>query len=188
MFGSNFCTGVCRKYLSQKVPQFNGGFTFIGLLLIIAIMSVALLGVSEVWNIARKREKEQELLFVGHEFRKAIKLYCIRGPRGSQIQTYPMRLEDMLKDPRFPNTRRYLRKIYTDPLTGNNDWGLLKNPNGSIYGVYSLAEGETVKRARFDVADISFEGGANYSDWKFTYIPTAAASGTAAASSQNKVN
>jgi type II secretory pathway pseudopilin PulG len=139
--------------------------------MIIAVMSLGLLVVSEVWNIARQREKEQELLFVGHQFREAIKMYCTRGPRGSQIQIYPMYLEDMLKDPRYPNTRRYLRKIYTDPMTGSNDWGLLKNPNGSIYGVYSLSEGTTMKHENFDLPDASFVGKSNYADWKFTYIP-----------------
>ncbi len=188
MKGADLCMNKCSKHLCRKSPQFTGGYTFIGLLMIIAIMSIALLAVSEVWNIARKREKEQELLFIGHEFRKAIKLYCTRGPRGSQIQIYPMNLEDMLKDPRYPNTRRYLRKIYTDPLTGTNDWGLLKNPNGSIYGVYSLSDGETVKRDNFDLADVSFQGKSNYSDWQFTYIPTVAASGAAAASSPITTN
>jgi hypothetical protein len=89
----------------------------------------------------------------------------------------------MLKDPRYPNTRRYLRKIYIDPITGANDWGLLKNPNGSIYGVYSLSEDATIKRDNFDLADDSFKGKSNYSEWKFIYTPTLAASGTSAASS-----
>ncbi len=152
------------------------GFTFLGLLMVIAIMSIGLLAVSEIWSIARKREKEQELLFVGHQFRQAIRLYCTHGPRGSQIQEYPMNLEDMLKDPRFPNMRRYLRKIYTDPITGSNEWGLMKNPNGSIYGVYSLSEDRAMKRDNFDFSDVSFKGKETYSDWKFIYTPTPAAS------------
>jgi type II secretory pathway pseudopilin PulG len=153
-----------------------GGFTFIGLLMVIAIMSIGLMAVSEVWNIARKREKEQELLFVGHEFRQAIKLYCTRGPKGAQIQEYPMYLEDLLKDPRFPNMRRYLRKVYADPITGTNQWGLMKNPNGGIYGVYSLSEDQTMKRDNFDLADVNFKGKQVYSDWKFIYSPAQAAS------------
>ncbi len=161
----------CRERLSRNSWRPMSGFTFLGVLMIIAIMSIGLLAVSEVWNIARKREKEQELLFVGHQFREAIKMYCTRGPRGSQIQIYPMYLEDMLKDPRYPNTRRYLRKIYTDPMTGTNDWGLLKNPNGSIYGVYSLSDGTTIKQDNFDLADAGFVGKSNYADWKFTYTP-----------------
>ncbi len=154
-----------------------------GLLMIIAIMNIGLLVVSEVWNISRQREKEQELLFVGHQFRQAIKMYCTGGPRGSQIQIYPMALEDMLKDPRYPSTRRYLRKIFTDPITGSNEWGLLKNPNGSIYGVYSLSENTTMKRDNFDLQDASFAGKNNYSDWKFVYVPVVASAPAAASSS-----
>lgn len=177
------CRHDCGKIYSNNIGRKSlrpmGGFTFMGLLMIVAIMSIGLLAVSEVWNIARKREKEQELLFIGHQFRQAIKLYCTRGPRGSQIQIYPMSLEDMLKDPRYPNTRRYLRKIYTDPITGTNDWGLLKNPNGSIYGVYSLSDDATIKSDNFDLQDVTFKGKSNYSDWKFTYLPTAASSSPA---------
>jgi type II secretory pathway pseudopilin PulG len=147
------------------------GFTFIGLLVIVAIMGVALLAVGEVWSFAQKREKERALLFVGDQFRQAIKLYYIHTPAASKLQPYPRSLEDLLKDPRYPSTQRYLRKIYADPLNNSHEWGLLKNPNGGIFGVYSLSTETPVKRDNFRPADNGFAGKTKYADWTFMYVP-----------------
>ncbi len=148
----------------------SGGFTLIGLLLIVVLMGIALLAVGEVWHVAQKREKEQALLFVGNQFRQAIKAYCSHAPVANKQQPYPQQLDDLLKDPRFPATQRYLRKIYMDPMTGLADWGVLRLPNGGIYGVYSLSDESPVKRSNFRPADIGFEGKDKYSEWKFTYL------------------
>ena len=53
---------------------------------------------------------------------------------------YPLSLEALLKDPRYPATQRYLRRIYADPVGGGTEWGLVKGPGGEIYGVHSLSE------------------------------------------------
>lgn len=148
-----------------------GGFTFLGLMMIIAIMGVALLAVGEVWHFAQKREKEQELLFVGDQFRKAIKSYYVHSPAANKLQPYPMNIEDLLKDPRYPSTQRYLRKIYADPISGSSEWGLLKKPNGGIFGVYSLSSGTPIKQGNFRPIDKEFEGKTNYSDWQFMHVP-----------------
>jgi type II secretory pathway pseudopilin PulG len=141
------------------------GFTYIALLFLIVIMGVVLASAGEVWHTAVQREKEQELLFVGDQFRSAIDRYARHTPPGSG--RFPMNLEDLLKDPRSPDTRRYLRKVYNDPITGSSNWGLLKGPGGEIFGVYSLSEGEPVKKRNFSFADTSFEDKMKYADWVF---------------------
>jgi hypothetical protein len=78
-----------------------------------------------------------------------------------------MHLEDLLQDPRSPGIRRYLRKIYPDPMTGSAEWGLINGPNGEIYGVHSLSEQEPLKKSNFGVADRQFEGMKKYSEWVF---------------------
>ncbi len=152
------------------------GFTFIGLLMAVAIMGVALLAVGEVWSFAQKREKEKELLFVGDQFRRAIRLYYANTPATSKLQPYPMTLEDLLKDPRYPSTQRYLRKIYLDPINNGTEWGLVKNPNGSIFGVYSLAQEAPAKTSNFAAVNSDFENKTKYSDWVFKYAPLQGAS------------
>jgi type II secretory pathway pseudopilin PulG len=136
-------------------------------MIIIAIMGVVLLTVGEVWHFAQQRAKEQELLFVGNQFRQAIKAYKVNTPAASRLQNYPMALEDLLKDPRSLSTRRYLRKIYLDPITGSAEWGLAKAPNGGILAVYSLSEKTPIKQSNFRPDESLFEGKTKYSEWVF---------------------
>lgn len=141
------------------------GFTYILLLIIIAMMGVTLAATGAIWHTAQQREKERELLFIGGEFRHAIALYSGRG--ANQAARYPASLEDLLKDPRDPMPRRYLRKIYVDPMTGTDQWGLMKGPSGEIYGVYSLSEEKPLKTANFDPDQRQFESATKYSEWVF---------------------
>lgn len=147
------------------------GFTLLGLVIIIAVMGVALLAVGEVWHYAQKREKEQELLFVGDQFRRAINSYYVHTPPANRQHPYPMNLEDLLKDPRYPSTQRYLRKIYPDPVSGSTEWGLARDPDGGIYGVYSLSEETPIKQGNFRLANKAFEGKTKYADWLFAHAP-----------------
>jgi type II secretory pathway pseudopilin PulG len=138
-----------------------GGFTYLGLLMLIAMMGLALTVVSDVWQTAQQRDKEEQLLFAGDQIRRAIGRYF--ASNGS----YPLQLEDLLKDPRFPGVRRFLRRLYRDPITGSAEWGLVKLQGDAISGVYSLSEQEPLKKAEFSMADQSFEGKMKYSEWVF---------------------
>ena len=140
------------------------GFTYLGLLFFLAIVGLALASVGVVWHTANVREKERELLFVGAQFRSAILQYHASSPGA---QRYPKQLEELLQDNRYPNVRRYLRRVYRDPLTGGTEWGLVKAPDGSILGVYSPAPGQPLKSAGFSSAEAGFEGAQSYADWKF---------------------
>ena len=50
----------------------ENGFSYIGLLIAVALLGVGLASAGELWRTAAKREREQELLFAGREFRNAI--------------------------------------------------------------------------------------------------------------------
>jgi len=84
-------------------------------------------------------------------------------------QRYPKKLEDLLKDPRVPGVKRYLRKIYIDPITGEKDWGLMRGKDGGIFGVYSKSEQQPIKVMNFKAANKRFQGMKRYSDWVFIY-------------------
>jgi hypothetical protein len=60
-------------------------------------------------------------------------------------------------------------------MTGKNEWGLVKGPDGGIGGVYSLSEDKPLKVAGFKLRDATLEGAQKYSDWKFTFTPVPAA-------------
>lgn len=145
------------------------GFSYLGLMLAIAVSSAALAAGAEVWHTALKREKERELLFVGDQFRQAIGLYYRATP--GPVKKYPHSIEDLLKDPRQPGVQRYLRRIYRDPLSGKAEWGLIASPEGGIMGVHSLLDETPLKTGNFTEADRSFEGKTQYSQWMFVYQP-----------------
>lgn len=142
------------------------GFTYIGVLLLVAMLGIAVTLVSELWHTAQKREKEQELLFVGNQFRRALAMYTTTGG------AYPKQLEDLLRDPRVPGMRRYLRKIYRDPITGGTEWGLVRSTGDIIIGIHSLSDEEPLKQKEFSLADKDFEGKKKYSEWVFSAAPS----------------
>ena len=145
------------------------GFTYLALLVIVAIMGILLTAGSQAWQQAAQREKEKELLFVGDQFRKAIGLYYQRTP--GAVKRYPMRMEELLLDPRYPAKQRYLRKIFRDPMTGESKWGMVRAPEPEVgfIGVYSLGSEVPLKTGNFRMADQAFVGKMGYAEWQFVY-------------------
>jgi type II secretory pathway pseudopilin PulG len=141
------------------------GLTYIGVLVLIALMGVAASAAGRVWQTAQRRDKEQELLFIGGQFRHALERYARNTPGHAPRE--PRRLEELLRDPRHPGVARYLRQIYRDPMTGSTEWGLLTGPEGEIYGVYSRDEREPLKKSGFRAENRQFEGKMKYSEWVF---------------------
>lgn len=146
------------------------GFTYLTALFVVAILAGGLALAGTWWEQIAQREREAELLFIGHQYRRAIGLYYDSTP--GAVKRYPQSLEDLLKDPRQPATQRYLRRLYPDPL-GGKEWGVVKGSDGGVAGVFSLSEEKPVKVAGFRVRDAAFEGAQKYADWKFMHTPAA---------------
>lgn len=155
--------------MDTRTARCEGGFTYVGLLIATALLGVALAATGEVWRTAAKREREQELLFVGNEFRNAVTSYYGATPAGKP--RYPRALEDLVEDHRFPVPRRHLRRIYADPMTGRPEWGLVDAHGGGIAGVHSLSEARPLKTGNFAPRDAKLQGAERYSDWKFVFEP-----------------
>lgn len=144
------------------------GFTYLALLVILASMGVGLAAAGTLWSEVQHRAREQELLFVGLQYRNAIRGYY-EAP-GSNA-TYPPSIEALLLDPRSPSPRRHLRRPWRDPLTQSPEWGLVMAPQGGIMGVYSLSSDTPIKRANFPAILKWSDGLGSYADWKFIYVP-----------------
>jgi type II secretory pathway pseudopilin PulG len=155
--------GDTRVLLLRRPATRQGGFTYLGVLIAVAIIGVTLATTGEVWHTAQKRERERELLFVGDQIRQAIGRYYRAGAQ------YPQTLDDLLRDPRHPGVVRYLRKRYYDPITGTTEWGLIRDSGDRIVGVHSRSEEQPIKQANFAAADRGFEGKKKYSEWTFVY-------------------
>lgn len=139
------------------------------LLFFVAMLGIGLAATAVSWTGASQREKERELLFIGIEFRDAIALYYNRSP--GVIKEFPKDLNDLIKDQRYPNIQRYLRRIYRDPMTGQAKWGTVPAPGGGIMGVYSLSSDAPIKKAGFTEQQKGFGEAGSYADWKFVYQP-----------------
>ncbi len=165
MNGREMVYGARRKARGKEA-----GFTYIGALVLVVVTGIALSSASQYWSTVMTREKEKELLFRGDQIRKAIDSYYKATPRGRQ-PSYPSRMEDLLKDPRLLESRRHLRRLYTDPMTGGK-WGIISDGRGGVKGVFSLSEKVPLKSGGFPTGYESFESAKAYTDWKFVSNPS----------------
>jgi type II secretory pathway pseudopilin PulG len=145
------------------------GFTLAGALLLIALLGAGMAAYGEIASHAAQREKEQELIFVGNQFREAIRAYYERTP--GAVKRFPQKLEELLQDKRHLIPERHLRRLYADPMSGQPQWGLVFAPEGGIMGVHSLSEASPVKTAGFAGRDSALAGAGRYCDWRFAYVP-----------------
>ena len=143
------------------------GFTYIGLLVTVAIMGLFLTLVARVWSTSEQREREKQLLWVGHAYRMAISSYFAAGHR------FPATLQDLLQDERTPVPAHHLRRLYPDPMSGKPDWTLVLTPDGQgIMGVASSTKVMPLKRRKFDFVDGAFEDSDCVCLWQFIYYPS----------------
>jgi len=145
------------------------GFTLAGALLLTAVLGAGMAAYGELASHAAQREREQELLFVGNQFREAIRAYY-EGTPGAAKQ-FPRKLEELLHDTRHPVPQRHLRRIYTDPMTGTAQWGLVEAPGGGIVGVHSQSQARPIKSDGFSARDEDLRDAARYADWRFSHRP-----------------
>ena len=145
------------------------GFTYLGLMLFIAIAGLGLGVTGTLWQKEIQREKERELLFIGEQYRQAIKSYYENTPSG--IKQFPLKLEDMLKDARFPETKRHLRKLYPNPLDPAQPWSLLRE-QGRIIGVYADSGKVPLQKVFKEEGKRGFSDAKAYRDWQFLYMVT----------------
>ena len=152
----------CKHYLK--------GYTYFGVLFVVVLIGLALSGASMIWQFQVQRQKEQQLLFIGNQYTQAIASYYHAAPGG--IKHYPKTIAELLRDPRYPNIKRHLRKPWLDPFTMKSDWVLIRTKQGGIAGIFSLARGTPIKQARFgnEVLDRLLSGKTSYQQWKFIYI------------------
>ncbi|MEW6023482.1 MAG: type II secretion system protein, partial [Pseudomonadota bacterium] len=145
----------------------EAGFTYVGLVFFVAILGLVGAATLKVDSLLRRAAAEQDLLEIGAEFSEALRSYAAATPRG--YPTAPPTLQDLLKDPRFPGTRRHLRKIFVDPITGKDEWGIVyQGDKIGVLAVYSLSRAQPLKVANFDARFLNFENKEHLSEWKFT--------------------
>lgn len=140
------------------------GFTYVALLLAVAIAGALLAATGLLWRTEGVRERERELLFAGGEFARALESFHQASPQ--LPNRYPKSLEELLEDRRGPVVRRHLRRLYVDPFTGRSDWAVVRAPDGTIVGVHTVHDGVPFKRGeRFRA--FAFGEAKSYRQWVF---------------------
>lgn len=138
-----------------------------GLIILVAILGLVGAAGLKMGSLLQRQAAEQELLDIGAQFSDALHSYAAATPPGQPQQ--PTSLADMLRDPRVPQLRRHLRRLYVDPITGKAQWGLLYQPGGNgIIAIYSLSQDQPLKQGNFEARFTGFEGKTHFSEWKFS--------------------
>ena len=152
--------------MTSGEPSMRGqqrGFGYLMVLFALAVIGLTLAGAGQVWHTSVQRDKEADLLFAGNAYRQAIASYYANadGP----AKQYPRTLQDLLEDRRALVTKRHLRKLYFDPMSGEAEWGLVM-AGDRITGVYSRAQALPL-RTQHTGKNENFNGAKRYSDWIF---------------------
>lgn len=151
-----------------KRAQF--GFTYLYVLMLIALVGMGLGAAGTLWHTESVRAREAELLFVGDQYRRAIRSYYELDPAHPGL---PQSVDELLEDRRRPGIVRHLRRAYPDPLTGKA-LALIRIPDTQgIVGVYSQSAGLPFKTAGFSWEDKAFADAVRYADWRFEFVPSA---------------
>jgi type II secretory pathway pseudopilin PulG len=151
-------------------PNRSRGVVLMGLVVLLALGGLAAVNFAESALTARQRERETQLLWVGLQFRQALESYYRATP--GPVKHLPVTLDELVRDTRFPNPVRHLRKVYPDPMQPDVPWGIVKRGN-QIIGVYSQADGTPLRRTAFAPGLESFDGAMQYSAWRFLFVPRA---------------
>ncbi len=160
--------GQFGRPIRGQGPNSQNGFVYVAVLIAVATLAAALGAAASVYSQRAQREKEAELLFVGDQYRQAIRSYYERSPGGAK--RYPQALEDLLDDKRFQATTRHLRRLYRDPVSGQ-EMQTVPAPSGGIMGVASPSQAAPLKSGGFRPRDEAFAGASSYAAWQFTYSP-----------------
>jgi len=151
----------------------SDGFTLIAVMVAVVVIGIMLGAASRSWQTVMKRDREEELLFRGMQIRNAIAQWNKPVKTQTQGQLAPSRpplsdLKQLLQDTTTAETVRFLRKVYTDPITGK-DFDLIRDPVKGIVGVKSSSQDPPLKRDNFPDELKAFVNRDKYSEWTFDY-------------------
>jgi hypothetical protein len=108
----------------MKTHSPHAGFSLAALIFFMTAASIFIAVAVPVYQMQAKREAEEELIFRGGEYTRAIQKYQ------RKFGVYPTSIDQLVST----NGLRFLRKAYKDPMTGKDFRLLLINPDGSLTG------------------------------------------------------
>lgn len=144
------------------------GFSYIGVMVTLVIAAISMQGAAVMWQQQTQRDNEAILLETGEAYRLAIGRYYESTPQ--PVKQYPVRLEELLEDKRFPVPKRHLRKLYPDPFYVKQGMTLIVK-EGRIVGVHSQSLLAPIRHSGYQESQTGFLQAKHYRDWLFVYEP-----------------
>jgi type II secretory pathway pseudopilin PulG len=147
------------------------GFSYVLVLLLLMVLGLGLSVAGPRWANEQQRDREHELIRIGHLYGQAIRTYYEASP--GSLKQYPPTLDSLLVDMRFVGTRRHLRRLYTDPMRPGLPLEPVLGSDGTIRGVRSTSDLEPFLQdtLRLDGL-IEIRPARHYRDWAFTALPS----------------
>ena len=160
--------------LAQETSRDERGFAMAALLVALVLMSVAMSVMLPVWRTLSVREREEELIWRGQQYDRAVQLYRKKtsAPGAPSI--------DVLVKGRF------LRQKYLDPMTraefelvgvnpvGNTNAPGIQQQQQQQQQQPKIGFGQLIGGVRSKSKARSFrelDGKKTYAEWQFVYVP-----------------
>lgn len=144
------------------------GFSYIGVMVTLVIAAIGMQGAAVMWQQQSQRSNEALLLETGEAYRLAIGRYYESTPQ--PVKQYPIRLEELIEDKRFPVPKRHLRRLYPDPFVVKQSMSLIIR-DGRIVGVHSQSLLAPIRSSGYQDAQSGFHTAKHYREWQFVYEP-----------------
>jgi type II secretory pathway pseudopilin PulG len=156
----------------ERILSDQQGISLLLVLIMVVVVGLSAAVAGSTWQTIVQRSKEAELLFRGDQYRRAIDSY-FKSAHGGRAGQLPTDLEQLLKDPRFPEPRKHIRKLFSDPMTGG-EFEPIRTGGGTIgpiRGVRSSSSKEPFKKDGFAEEYANFKDADSYQSWEFIYVP-----------------
>jgi|SRR5579872_4373747 len=149
----------------------EGGFTFVELLVVCAILLILASAVLPLARVGVQRQREDELRLALREMRNAIDKYKDIADAGgiasfdlkAGTENYPPDLQTLVDGVTKANDAtgvklKFLRKVPIDPMTKSTDWGLRAygdRPDatswggGNVYDVYTKSDAKALDGTKY---------------------------------------
>jgi len=149
---------MIRRFRSTR------GLTLVELIVAVTILLILTGAAIPMARVKIQRERERQLRLALWEMRDAIDRYKDAADRGAfQVKVgsegYPPDLQTLVDGVDVGGKKvRFLRRIPTDPMSGNTDWGLHSmqdDPDSTSWGgdnvfdVYTKAQGEALDGTKY---------------------------------------
>ena len=106
------CPSAAETVPPRNRRQRDDGYALVILLMLATVLLIALTAALPSVYTQGRREKEEELIFRGNEYARAIAMFR------RQFRRFPTETKDLLQT----NGIRFLRREYKDPMTKNGKW------------------------------------------------------------------